>query len=834
MTHRRRAVCWLTTLVVTLAAAQMALCESPATTAPVAIADSHAADAHRFRYVPPADTPPPQRVNVAGDFNNWSQMDTPMVRDGDAYVADVHLADGVHYYKFVVDGKWTNDPASESDLEIDDNYGGKNSAVMIGPDGRHLPPPAPNAINASAVTFDSTDVRDCNIASPTLLRLSIRVQADDLTGATALIQSNNTNEWQRVAMWKTDSSLGFDRFGTVVTTDAGATLRYVIELKDGDATLDVAGDKAYASLSSAQVAAYSVTMSPKFETPEWAKHAVWYQIFPERFRNGDPANDPPNTQKWTSKWFSTLPGESGQFYHDVWARRYGGDIRGIQQALPYLRQLGINAIYLNPIFEAEDLHKYDTSDYRHVDEHFGYAGDIVELKGETDDPATWQWTKSDKLFLDFLAEAHRQGFKVIIDGVFNHVGRKHWAFQDVIKNGKDSKFASWFEITDWSSPSKNAPFHYRAWDGKDGALPAWKKVPQLGLAHGPREHIMAITRRWLAPDGDPSRGVDGFRLDAANEVPHPFWVEWRKLVKSIKPDAYITGEIWSWAQPWLGGDEFDAVMNYRFAVAGQDFFVNNKKAISCSAFNSRCNEMIFNYPFHVAMVNQNLFDSHDTDRFASMFVNPDLAYDAANRIQDNGPNYSAAKPNDEQRARMLQAVAWQMTFVGAPMIYYGDEAGMWSPDDPSDREPMLWKDLGPYDDPEEAFDQGKFDWYQRLIAIREKLPALQTGFFHPVLIDNARGVYAYARDLGDLHVYVVLNRTSHDQTVEFKAADHDAKYVDWLSAAQGDVRQPTTQPSEERPVVELNKEASPIVATNGIVDVPMKAYGAAILTEKPN
>jgi cyclomaltodextrinase len=796
------------------------------------IADTHAAGSHTFRYVP-APGSNPQHVNVAGDFNNWSNTTDELNRVGDAFETTLHLPEGVHYYKFVVDGKWMNDPASETDLEIDDNYGGKNSAVMIGPDGRHLPPAQPDAVNAAAVAFDPDDVRDCNVASPTLLRLSIRTQADDVGSATALLQSSDGSDWQRTPMWKTETSLGFDRFGTVITTASGASLHYIIELKDGSATTYIAGGKAYPSITSAQAAAYSASMSTKFETPDWAKHAVWYQIFPERFRNGDPSNDPPNTKEWKSKWFSTLPGESGKFYNDVWSRRYGGDVQGIREALPYLRQLGINAIYLNPIFEAEDMHKYDTSDYRHVDDNFGVKGDLAELATvETDDPATWQWSKSDRIFLDFLDDAHRQGFKVIIDGVFNHVGRKPWAFLDVIKNGKNSKFASWFEITDWSSPSKNAPFHYKAWDGNDGALPDWKKDPQLGIAHGPREHILAITKRWLAPDGDPSRGVDGWRLDAANEVPHPFWVEWRKLVKSTKPEAYITGEIWSWAQPWLGGNEFDAVMNYRFATTGQDFFVNQQKAISCSQFNTRCNEIIFNYPFQVALVNQNLFDSHDTDRFASMFVNPDLAYDAANRIQDNGPNYKADKPNDEQRQRMLQAVAWQMTFVGAPMIYYGDEAGMWGPDDPSDREPMLWKDLGTYDDPEEQFDQGKFDWYQRLIAIRQKLPALQTGFFHPVQIDNARGTYVYARDLGDQHVYVVLNHNSREQTVEFKAADHDAKMIDWLSAAQGDVRPASTQQVDGRTTVELNANANPIDAPGGRVSLSLKPFGAAILTAK--
>ena len=567
-------------------------------------------------------------------------------------------------------------------------------------------------------------------------------------------------------------------------------------------------------------------MRPKFETPDWAKHAVWYQIFPERFRNGDPSNDPPNTEPWTSKWFSKLPGETGNFYSDVWARRYGGDIQGIRQELPYLKSLGITAIYLNPIFQAWDLHKYDTTDYRHVDEHFGVKGDIEQLVGETDDPATWQWTASDKIFLDFVAEAHAQGFKVIIDGVFNHVGTRFWAFQDVIKNGRNSKYASWFDITDWTTPSEHAPFQYHAWDKDNGALPALKKDPVLGIAHGPREHIFAITKRWLAPDGDPSRGVDGFRLDAPEGIAHPFWAEWRTLVKTIKPDAYISGEIWSWAQSYLQGDQYDAVMNYQFAMTSQAFFVNQRMAISPTALNSRANELIFNYPFQVALDNMNLFDSHDTDRVASMFVNPDLPYDGADRIQDNGPNYNPAKPNSEQRQRMLQEVAWQMTFVGAPMIYFGDEAGMWSPDDPSDRQPMVWKDLQPYEDPQVGFDQGKFDWYQRLIAIRRHFPALQLGFYRPLILDNANGIVAYSRDFGLQHVVVVLNHADHDQTIEIPVADHDAEFINWLDESQA-----TVKTDGDRPDVAVDPKAAALPAPGGKLKLTLPAWGAAILSE---
>src|SRR5205814_5670695 len=327
---------------------------------------------------------------------------------------------------------------------------------------------------------------------------------------------------------------------------------------------------------------------------------------------------------------------------NVWKRRYAGDVQGLIEALPYLRSLGVNAIYLNPMFEAESMHKYDTADYRHIDDNFGVKGDLAQLAGETDDPATWKWSASDRLFLTFVEKAHAMGFKVILDGVFNHVGKAHPFFQDVLKNGKNSKYAKWFEITDWGT---DGTIQYKAWDKPNGELPIFRKTPDTGLAQGPYEHIMAITKRWLAPDGDARRGVDGFRLDVPGDIPHPFWIEWHKLVKNTKKDAYISGEIWDWAQPWLNdGDQFDAVMNYRFAIACQDFFVNQAKAITPTQFNTRLNQLIYTYPLQVALVQMNLFDSHDTDRFASMFMNPDLVYDASNRIQDNGAGYNPAKP----------------------------------------------------------------------------------------------------------------------------------------------------------------------------------------------
>lgn len=787
----------------------------------------------------------PQRVNLAGSFNGWSTSATPMADRGDGvWETELSLTDGVYYYKFVVNGdQWKNDPKSDKELEVPDGYGGVNSAVLIGLDVRKLPPPKPNHINADALLFNPRDTADANGVDSKRLRLRLRAQAEDVQSVAVV---GLTPDDKIIPLTRFATERGFDVFGGLVDVSAWKHPQagFVFLLQDGSSVGRLAPQGFQEGTDNPVSQGFPIP-APAFETPEWAKHAVWYQIFPERFRNGDPSNDPgdadfENLLPWTADWWENHPqhGEAaGQanFYTgegNVWKRRFGGDIQGVREKLPYLRRLGVNAIYFNPVFEGDSMHKYDASDFRHIDDNFGVKGDLP-VEGETDDPATWQWSESDKVFLEFIQEAHRQGFKVVIDGVFNHVGQSHPFFQDVLKNGKDSKYADWFEIIDWGTggtPGEPGGIQWRAWDRDNGHLPVFKKDPDKGLAPGPYAHIMAITERWLAPDGDPSKGIDGWRLDVPGDIPHPFWIEWRKVVKAAKPDAYITGEIWDWAQPWLQGDQFDAVMNYRFAVAAQQFFVNEEQAISPSEFNSRLNEMIFAYPLQVALVQQNLFDSHDTDRLLSMFVNPDLPYDGANRIQDNGPNYDKSPPTDEHYTRARQAVTFQMTFLGAPMVYYGNEAGMFSPDDPSNRKPMWWPDLEPFDNPKFKFNEAFFDHHRRAIAARNQLPALRTGFFRPLVIDDDRGIYGFVRELDGERVYVIMNRAAEPATIEFDVDAADAVLIDWMNPDHAELRDPADSRADARSTLAVKSDAKPLQTRDGKATIQLPPYGTAVLS----
>jgi glycosidase len=577
--------------------------------------------------------------------------------------------------------------------------------------------------------------------------------------------------------------------------------------------------------------------------PDWAKDAVWYQIFPERFRNADPSNDPTKPDiagafplapdlpweihPWTSDWYERQDYEKDApipFHHLVQRRRYGGDLQGIIDKLDYLQELGINAIYLNPVFDSPSSHKYDGMSFHHIDPNFGPdpAGDRKLIAEENPgDPSTWVWTSADKLALGLIKQCHARGIRVIFDGVFNHMGLRSWPFLDVIEKQQDSVYADWFTVNSWRDAEKGTKFDYEGWFGH-------KTLPELreddeGIVAGPRDYIFAATRRWMDPDGDgdPSEGIDGWRLDVAFCVAHPFWKKWRKVVKGVNPDAYITAELINPVpelKPYLQGDEFDAVMNYNFAFASSDYFADEKTRISTTEFDRRLQELREAFPPGVAEVQQNLFGSHDTDRIGSHIVNRDKehannweAYFNFSKVE-NG-QYDPRKPTtDELESQKLFAVL-QMTYVGAPMIYYGDEVGMWGANDPDCRKPMVWDDLV-YEDEVTLPDGSKKDQpdkvevnrdllehYRKLIALRRDLSSLRRGSFETVLIDDENQLYGFRRKLKDEEVIVILNNSNQKQEAALEVAGN------WLDRWNG----------------------GQLAATAGRLSVPLAPRGASIL-----
>ncbi len=546
-------------------------------------------------------------------------------------------------------------------------------------------------------------------------------------------------------------------------------------------------------------------------TPAWARHAVWYQILPERFASANARNDPTRASlrgaepggplppdwrihPWTSDWYALQPWErdSGNPLAATLAdRRYGGDLAGILQRLPYLQELGVNALYLNPVFDAPSHHKYDAATLHHVDVHLGPdpAGDRALIEREVpDDPSTWVWTAADRQLLELVAELHRRDMRIILDGVFNHVGVNHWAFRDLLQKQRSSRYADWFKVRAFAD--EPGGFAYESWRGH-ASLPEWRQTGD-DLAPGPRAYVEAITRRWMAPDGDASRGIDGWRLDVAAWLPHGFWKHWRRTVKSIRPEAYLVAELVgdvAWNEPYLQGDEFDAVMNYNFAFACDEFFLRDRTRIGATRFDALLRELREAYPLCVAPVMQNLVDSHDTARIATHAMNRDR-FDYRDFDGSYHPRTSRApladtrRPDAHARALLRLLVLFQMTALGAPMVYYGDEAGMWGANDPCCRKPMLWP--GQAHEPEAAdpagglraepqpvsFDAELFDHYRRCIALRHALPVLRTGSVGTLLADDARQLLVHHRRDGDEQAIVAINRSDEVQhlVLEVQAA----------------------------------------------------------------
>lgn len=539
--------------------------------------------------------------------------------------------------------------------------------------------------------------------------------------------------------------------------------------------------------------------------PQWSKSAIWYQIFPERFRNGDPSNDPTvldligadpqdppkawQVHPWGSDWYRLQPWEKENGEPELWKhllrRRYGGDLQGIIDKLDYLDSLGVNALYLNPVFESPSLHKYDGASYHHIDPNFGPDpdGDRAMIAEENPlDPSSWVWTSADRLALRLIDEVHERGMRIIFDGVFNHLGTNSFAFRDIMENQERSPYADWFSVRSWRDPDAGTSFEYDGWAGVQ-SLPEFRE-DENGIVEGPSAYIFASTERWMNPDGRGAQhGIDGWRLDVAYDVSHVFWKRWRRHVRSINPEAYLTAEIVRPPEavlPYLEGDEFDGEMSYNFAFTASEFlFDPEPDRIPPSEFDRRLEHLRTIYPDGVAYVVQNLFGSHDANRIGSHIVNRGIGsyrnwsrYFPLSKAIDN-PAYAVRKPRPDEIRLQKLFVILQMTYVGAPMVYYGDEVGMWGSNDPDSRKPMVWDDIE-YE-PEVTNPDGTtrtpdtvevnhdlLAHYRKLIAIRREHPALRIGDYRTVLADDSTGLFAFERSHGNDRVLVVLNPTGDE------------------------------------------------------------------------
>lgn len=460
-----------------------------------------------------------------------------------------------------------------------------------------------------------------------------------------------------------------------------------------------------------------------FSPPAWVKDAVFYQIFPERFANGDHSLDPANVQPWGGE------PEVGNYF--------GGDLQGVIDHLDHLTELGINAIYFTPIFAASTNHKYDTEDYMKIDPQFGDTGTLKRL----------------------VDACHQRGIRVLLDAVFNHSGRNFAPFVDVLQNGEDSVYKDWFHVREFPLRTDNGVPSYDTF----GFVP---EMPKLNTEHPDvKDYLLGVAEYWIK-----EVGIDGWRLDVANEVDHGFWRDFRKVVKNANPEAYILGEIWHESSPWLEGDKFDAVMNYPFTDAVLDFFING--TLDAAGFSHAIGKQLACYPLQASEVAFNLLDSHDTPRLLTLA--------------------------EGDKRKMKLAAVLQFTFMGTPCIYYGDEVGLDGGQDPKCRKCMVWD--------RDKQDRGLFEFYRKLIRIRKDHPALRTGSLAFLEAKSGEGKLAYERRLGDETVIVLMNREETGQTFKLNVQD-----AGWTNLFTGE----------------------PLKADRGVLSVRLPAYGFALLAATP-
>ncbi len=424
-------------------------------------------------------------------------------------------------------------------------------------------------------------------------------------------------------------------------------------------------------------------------TPDWVKNAVFYQIFPDRFAKSNSLDKPTYLEPWDSPLTRT--------------GFKGGDLLGVYEKLDYLQDLGINAIYLNPIFASAANHRYHTYDYYHVDPILG----------------------GNKIFFKLLEEAHRRDIRIVLDGVFNHASRGFFQFNHILENGEKSPYLDWFDVYGFPMNAYQGKPNYSCWWN----LPA---LPQFNTDNPQvRSFLFEVAKHWI------ERGTDGWRLDVPFEIKdESFWRQFRTATKLPNEDAYLVGEIPSEAQDWLQGDMFDGVMNYQFTAACIGFFGAESRdetmisgmmglpevpALDAQGFAQRTKELLEIYPRQNALAQLNLMDSHDTPRFLTMVSG--------------------------RKEVFRLATLFQMTYPGAPCIYYGNEIGLTGGREPENRGAFPWD--------ESRWDHDLRNAVKTYAHLRHAHPVLRTGEYVSLYAEGRH--LTYLRHLESAKMLIALN-----------------------------------------------------------------------------
>ena len=528
------------------------------------------------------------------------------------------------------------------------------------------------------------------INSEISITLRIRVARDGLTRCVLhfgdRVCPSDPVIFSSLEMEKVATDLDFDYYE--ITFDSPYTrVCYYFELCDSDERLYLFADILSKVLPQERSEFYQYPFMRREEistVPDWLKQAVVYNIFPDSFAS-----------EW--RFIRGTPSETGWGSDVVLKSKLGGTIRGITANLDYIADLGFTCLYINPIFAAGEYHKYDVLDYFNVSPNMGTNEDFHEL----------------------VSQAHSRGIRVIIDGVFNHCSWYFFAFDDVARNGERSKYKDWFydlrfPVIRPENESIRPTYSSFAYE---------RKMPKLNTSNPEvREYFMEVCEHWIR-----DYGVDGWRLDVANEVDRTFWRAFRQRSRAINPESVMIGEIWESSETWLQGDMFDSTMNYDFRKNCRDFF--GTEAINATEFNARVTKMNYRYPTGILQGQLNLLDSHDVNRFFS-YCQKDIR-------------------------RLRLAEVFLFTAPGTPCVFYGDDLGMDGDHDETLRGPMPWD--APFHDEREFF--------RTLVTLRRENKALIYGSYRALFMDED-GLYIYRRQLKEHTVTIALNARNHTAKLE--------------------------------------------------------------------